>query len=184
MTEEQILEKLQEIQDAQVQTKDAMRVLSETLAAHVRQNIETFHEVREYIGDQMSYRLFRQNLEENNLQLELAKKALELEYAEKRFAALEKEHLEGTEETDRLKLEYEKQKLEIEALRKSHDLLQGARNSTKDKMKTVANQPNPFHQKMKETFILTGIGTLTAASVGGVIAFFVFFIRFYIMNNP
>jgi chromosome segregation ATPase len=179
---------LEDIQKVQSSMQEAIRSLSETLANHMKQNIDMLDGVNRYIGDQMQYRTFRQNIEENNLTLELEKKRLELEFAQRRMKQLEDEQHEDDEDTKTIRLEYEKQKLEIESMKRSMDILQEARHSTQEKIKsmksTTAAPPPAFSQKMKETIILTALGATTAAAVGGVIAFFIFFIRFYIENAP
>lgn len=167
--------------------RESLQVLSGTLAAHVKQNIDTFSSMQEYISEQMAYRLFRQGMEENNLALELKKKELELEFMEKKYHALESEHQNDTVETESLRYEYARQKLEIENMQKNIEILKGAKHSTNERMKSVkaaAVTPDPFEKKMKETFILTIIGASTAAGVGAVIAFLVFLVRLYIQNSP
>lgn len=162
--------------------RGSIEVLSRTLAAHVRQNIDTFTEVREYISDQMSYRLFRQGLEENNIMLELEKKKLELEFSERRFKALEEEHEEGEMEAEQVKLKYDKQKAELEAAQRNLVLLQNVKQSTKDKIAAVKTK-DPIGKKVLDTIILTAMGTITAAVVGGTIAFVLWLIRLYLTTG-
>jgi hypothetical protein len=177
----QVVAKLKDILESNASTRDTMRILTETLAAHIRQNIDTIQKINESISEQMSYRLFRQNLEENNLQLELAKKSLELDFAEKRYNALAHTHEEDTEETDRLRYEHQKQQIELDSLKKNLEILQNSKSSTQNKIK--ASSSSPSSQKIKEVILFTGVGTLTAAAVTGLIAFVLWLARLYITSN-
>lgn len=179
----QSFHKLVEMEQTLKELKEAISALSNTLALHVKQNIDTFHSMNEYIGEQMSYRLFRQGMEENNLSLELAKRNLELEYLEKQVKAVEQEKEEESTQAERLHLEVERQKLEIENLRKNIDILENVRKSTKDKIQPVKVE-DPFARKMRETLVLTVIGTTTAATVGGIIAFILWLVRLYLQSAP
>lgn len=166
--------------------KSTVQALSETLSVHLKQTNETFVRMNEFIGDQMSYRLFRERIEENDLQLELAKKEVQLEYLAKQYDALQKEQKIEDEESRKLQLAYETQKLEIEHMKKTQEMMQDVKKSTKDRIQSVKAQAitNPLSHKVKEAVVLTSVGTLTAAVIGGVIAFVIFFIRFYIQNTP
>lgn len=163
--------------------KRTLQTLSETLATHIAQNIGATQQMSDYIGEQMSYRLFRQGLEENNLSLQLAQRNLELEFLEKRYKALEGELREESEESVGLAFERDKQKLEIETLKRNLDLLQVAKRSTNEKIKAIV-PPVSLSTRMRDTFVLSTIGTLTAAAVGGTIAFVVWLVRLYITSNP
>lgn len=183
----QTFHKTVELMDEMKAMNESIKILTQTLAAHVKQNIDTFSSMQDYISEQMTYRLFRQGMEENNLALELKKKELELEFMEKKYKVLEDEHQSDTVQTESLKYEYARQKLEIENMQQNIEILKNAKSSTQDKIKAVKAQeapPDPFNKKMRETVILTGLGTLTATGVAGIIAFFVFLVRLYIQGNP
>lgn len=151
--------------------------LSETLASHVRANIETMQEVRDHIGQQMAYRLFREDVEENKLRMEIAQKNLEISFLEKRINNLTEEN----SEVDDLRLNYEKQKLELENLRTMQTLLKTTKSTTQDKLKAMA--PKTLGERARETAVLAAVGTLTTAGVTSVLAFIYFLIRLYMAAN-
>jgi len=169
-----------------IELRESVRTLTKTLAAHMQQNIDMTTKISDYIGEQMSYRLFRQDIEERNINLQLAQKALELEFMEKKYKALELEHDEETEESQQLKLDRERQKLEIDALKVSLANLQDAKHSTKDKLKTVtvSTHPEGLERRVKDTIVLTAAAAVTAAFIGGTVAFIVWLLRFYVQNTP
>lgn len=165
----------------------AVQTLSQTMAVHMKQNLEMMRSINEYIGEQMSYRLYRQNLEENNINLQLKQKEIELSFLKKKFDSLSAEKQEDDAESEALRIEREKLRLEVEALKKNLESVRDSRSSTKDKVNTLKlanNTPESGNAKIKNTIILTAIGTLTAAVVTGTLAFVVWLIRFYIQNNP
>lgn len=150
-----------------------VRVMSQTLTQHIRQNIDTMQEVRDYIGQQMTYRLFREDLEENKLRMEIAQKNLEIEFFKKRIESLTDEN----SEQDKIILEFEKVKLEKDAMMESLAILKSTKQTTSQKMKAIT--PPTRWAKIQETILLTTAGTITAAVVGGIIAFVVFLVRLY-----
>jgi hypothetical protein len=180
----QVIGKLQSIESAILQERESVRILSETLATHIRQNIDTMQKINEYIGEQMAYRMYRQGMEENNINLQLQQKTLELRFLEDKYKALETEHKEEDTVQEQLRYERDRQKLELENLRKNLEVLQLAKTSTKDKIAAMPKVGKDKMEKIKDTITLTAIGTLTAASVGGVIAFFIWLMKLYITSSP
>jgi hypothetical protein len=153
--------------------------LSNVLSTHVRSNLDTLKEIREYIGSQIAYRSFREGIEENQLKLQIEEKNLEIRYKEKLL-------LEETTESDALKLERDKLRLEMETLKKNLEVVQLVKNTTQEKMKAMqSSQPSGnLPSEAKKTFLLTTVAFLTTSVLGGVLAIIVFVIRLYIQNNP
>lgn len=183
----QIFQRLLILSEQHKDLTDSIQTLNATLALHIKQNIETFDAMNEYIAEQIRYRVFRQGMEENNLQLELDRKNIELKYLEDKIHKLETEVKEDDDATLQLKLDRERQHLEIEALKRNIDILENVKKSTKDRIpsvKTAMAQPSLLPSKIKDTIMLTAIGTLTAAATTGAIAFAIWVIRFYIEHTP
>jgi myosin heavy subunit len=181
----QIFNKLLNMEREMKDMKEAFQTLSQTLAINMKQNLDMMKHIDEYIGEQMSYRLYRQNLEENNIQLQLKQKELELKFLQQKYDDLSTEKQEDDAESRDLKLERERMKLEVETLRKNLEALQENKHSTKDRIPTLKVQsPQEMSKELKDAIFLTAIRTLTATTVVGIIAFFVWLIRFYIENTP
>jgi predicted nuclease with TOPRIM domain len=158
-----------------------IHALNEVLASHIRANLETLKEIREYIGNQLNYRLMREDMEEQRLRYEIAQKDLDLELMGKRVNAL----IEETEDADQTRLEFEKAKLEIELLRQQLETLKAARESTKDKVKPAAdNKEKTLAIRMKETAMLTATSVVTASVLGGVLAFLYWGLRQWLLSAP
>lgn len=147
--------------------------LSEVLSTHVKSNLETLREIREYIGSQIAYRAYREDIEESRLKLEIR-------YKEKLLQ-------EETTESDALKLERDKLKIELETLKKNLEVVQLVKHSTQEKMNAVQAKPSSnggLSQRAKETIALTTVAFLTTSFLGGVITIIYFVVKLYITNNP
>lgn len=178
-------EQLKSIESRITELSASFNTMSQTVAINMKQNIEMMRSINEYISEQMSYRLYRQNLEENNINLQLQQKAIELQFMQKKFDALSAEKQEDDAEAQDLKIEREKLKLEVETLKKNLDSLQENKQSTKDRVKTIkVNSVEDKHDKIIDTVTMTALGTLTAIGVTGVVAFILFLVRLYIQSSP
>lgn len=109
--------------------------------------------------------------------MEIAHKNLEISFMEKRINNLTEEN----NEVDELRLNYEKQKLELENLRAMQSLLKTTKSTTQDKLKAMA--PKTLAERAKETAVLAAVGTLTTAGVTSVLAFIIFLVRLYMAAN-
>jgi len=158
-----------------------IHALNEMLASHIRVNLDTMREIREYIGNQLNYRLLREDMEEKRLRFEIDQKDLDLKLMEKRVNALIEENVEA----DQTRLEYEKSKLEIKLLREQMELVKTARDSTKDKLKSgPAEKSKPIGERMKETALLTATSVVTASVLGGGLAFLYWGLRQWLASGP
>jgi len=156
--------------------------LSEVLSTHVKSNLETLREIREYIGSQIAYRAYREDIEENRMKLEIEQKNLEIKYKEKLLQ-------EETTESDAMRLERDKLKAELETLKKNLEVVQLVKHSTQEKIKAggihshASSNSNLTHDA-KKTIIMTAIAFLTTSFLGGVITIIYFVVKLYITNNP
>lgn len=155
-----------------------VRTLSDVLSTHVRSNIETLKEIREYIGSQIAYRYYREDIEGNRLSLEIEQKNLEIKYKEKLLQ-------EEATENDAMKLEIEKLKLEKASLQSNLEVLKVVKSSTQERLKAMPpSPPENLGSRAKSTFILTAVAFLTTSLLGGILAVIIFVIRLYVQSNP
>lgn len=158
-----------------------VQMLSDVLSTHVRSNIETLKEIREYIGSQIAYRSYREGIEESRLKLAIEEKNLEIRY---------KERLLQDEATanDALKLEQDKLKLELESLKENLEVLKVVKSTTQEKLKAMPHaQPQSnsvTNNDLKRTITLTATAFLTTAFLSGVGLLISFLIRQYILSTP
>jgi len=158
-----------------------IQALNEVLASHIRTNLETLKEVREYIGNQLNYRLLREDMDEKRLRFEIDQKNLDLQLMEKRVNALIEENVEA----DQLRVEFEKSKLEIKLLREQMELVKTARESTNEKIKEKpAEKSKGLSDKVRETMILTAASVITASVLGGALAFLYWGLRQWLASGP
>jgi len=157
---------------------ETIKALTEMLASHIRANIENSNQLKEYMNSQMQYRSMREDLEEQKLKLEIEQKNIEVQYLERRINFLTEENTDA----DRIRLDYEKQKLELQALKDSREILQQIKGSTKDKLKPPAAKLG--WDDVKRAVVLGAVGTLTASLVGGSLAFVVWGLRQWLLSTP
>ena len=156
-----------------------IQALNDVLASHIRTNLETLQEVREYIGNQLNYRLLREDMEEQRLRFEIDQKNLDLQLMEKRVDALMEENLEA----DQLRVEVKKAKLEVKSLRDQLELVKTARDNTNEKMKALPTEkPKGLSEKLRETMVLTAASVATASVLGGILAFLYWGLRQWILS--
>jgi hypothetical protein len=156
-----------------------IQTLSDVLSTHVRSNLETLKEIREYIGSQIAYRSYREGIEENKLKLDIDQKNLEIRYKEKLLQ-------EEATENDALKLEQDKLKLELASLKENLEVLKVVKSTTQERLK-VMPPPQPadnLPSQAKKAIIMTSVAFLTTSVLGGILAVIIFVIRLYILSNP
>lgn len=155
-----------------------IRVLTDTLAVHVKNNIETTAKLQEWVNDQIAYRLFREEMEENRLKLEIAEKNIEIKYLSQQIGNLTEEN----HEADQLRMKLEKQNLEMDKLTEEYAMLKNAKQNTTDRMK--AAKPKTDSEELVMSAKKAAVTALVTSLILGTGAFIYWLLRLYIVSNP